>query len=541
MTIANRLPLPFSHRILETGLPASGYKFKFYESGASTTPQSAYTGYDGSTLSGAVTSVTLNALGLPDVDIYLDPTLNYRVVVTDSADTPVNTYDNVRDFGLNAAARFKLYAGNPNGNVAGIAGTAGGSPSDVIYDTTNGIVWVCTTTGTAGTAVWTNTSASLTGAVSMTGVLSPASFSTTQNNYNPTDLSTASSLRLNPGASSAITGLAGGASGRQMTLFNISATYNIILRDQDSASDAANRFALANGQDVVLLPNYSCTLQYDTTTGRWRLKNPPFAQLKLPRGYIDGCILSNGTDTTNDINIAAGVCRDSTDSVDITLPALAGKQLDAGWALGASAGMRNSAIAIANTTYHIYAVATIDNIYDQTSDIYAHTSTTVSTVLTALTVESGGGSYVYARRIGSIVRAGGTILQFVQRGDKFRLKTPVLDASNTDTANDNAVTITLASLPTGLVLEALLHVVVSNMSAGAIISALTDTDSAPSLTVAPLGTNNISASGTPILGVQVEVFTDTSAQVRFRGSNAAGTAGYWIASVGWTDSRGKDS
>ena len=131
-----------------------------------------------------------------------------------------------------------------------------------------------------------------------------------------------------------------------------------------------------------------------------------------PRGYIDGCALSNNaTDTTNDIDIAAGICRDSTNAVDIELSAITGKQLDANWAAGGSAGMRNSAAGIADGTYHLYAVRTAAS---ATGDIYAYagvagtdpdSAAAISTMLTALQAETGGGSYAYARRIGSIIRS----------------------------------------------------------------------------------------------------------------------------------------
>ena len=42
----------------------------------------------------------------------------------------------------------------------------------------------------------------------------------------------------------------------------------------------------------------------------------------LPQRYIAGCVLSNNvTDATNDIDIASGVCRDETNTYDITLTA----------------------------------------------------------------------------------------------------------------------------------------------------------------------------------------------------------------------------
>lgn len=52
----------------------------------------------------------------------------------------------------------QTYAGNPNGFVAGNAGVAGGTQGDVpdvLWDSTNSTFWVCTTTGTPTTAVWT--------------------------------------------------------------------------------------------------------------------------------------------------------------------------------------------------------------------------------------------------------------------------------------------------------------------------------------------------------------------------------------------------
>jgi len=42
------------------------------------------------------------------------------------------------------------YAGNPNGNVGGNAN----SPASILLDTTTNLIWVCTTSGPASTAVW---------------------------------------------------------------------------------------------------------------------------------------------------------------------------------------------------------------------------------------------------------------------------------------------------------------------------------------------------------------------------------------------------
>lgn len=58
-------------------------------------------------------------------------------------------------FADDARFQFIEYAGNPNGNVAGVAGTVNNPPS-VVWDYTDSIPYFCTTTGTAGSAVWSN-------------------------------------------------------------------------------------------------------------------------------------------------------------------------------------------------------------------------------------------------------------------------------------------------------------------------------------------------------------------------------------------------
>jgi hypothetical protein len=46
------------------------------------------------------------------------------------------------------------YAGNPNGHVPGNAAAVGVSPPSMVWDPADDYLWICTTTGTAATAVW---------------------------------------------------------------------------------------------------------------------------------------------------------------------------------------------------------------------------------------------------------------------------------------------------------------------------------------------------------------------------------------------------
>jgi hypothetical protein len=97
--------------------------------------------------------------------------------------------------------------------------------------------------------------------------ITPAQITADQNDYNPTGLSTASTLRLSSDASRNITGLAGGADGRIFVLHNVGANA-IVLKDESASSTAGNRFALYS--DITLAADQVALLQYDSTSSRWR-------------------------------------------------------------------------------------------------------------------------------------------------------------------------------------------------------------------------------------------------------------------------------
>jgi len=254
----------------------------------------------------------------------------------------------------------------------------------------------------------------------------------------------------------------------------------------------------------------------------------------LPLNYLAGCGLANGSDATNDINIAAGVCRDSTNAVNITVAAMAGKQLDAGWAPGANAGMRNSAAAITDTTYHIYAVSKADG----TQDIYADTSVTVATVIANLQAESGGSDYLYARRIGSIIRTAGAILGFSQNGDQFILSTMSLDI-NTTTASAAAASYAL-QVPVGIVVDAMTHgtfTFVGSAGKGCLLSSLASSDIAPAVATGkvtytnPVDSQYVSGDAT--------IRTNTSREIRVRCTDNNSYLN--VNTYGWIDTRGRDA
>ena len=112
------------------------------------------------------------------------------------------------------------------------------------------------------------------GAVSLRADITPTALAGagTTNNYAPTGFATASVIRQDVGAGGhTLTGLAGGTDGLVIRLLNISTANSITLTNEDVGSTAANRFALKNSVALVIPPNGSVDLLYDSTSARWRV------------------------------------------------------------------------------------------------------------------------------------------------------------------------------------------------------------------------------------------------------------------------------
>lgn len=109
------------------------------------------------------------------------------------------------------------------------------------------------------------------GSLHINGVVTPAALTANEDNYAPTDGGMNMVWRLSSDASRNITGMQqsdpGGLGPPLRLIFNVGA-FDIVLKDEDAGSDAANRFAL-NG-DITLQPDNSTGLWYDSTSFRWR-------------------------------------------------------------------------------------------------------------------------------------------------------------------------------------------------------------------------------------------------------------------------------
>lgn len=101
----------------------------------------------------------------------------------------------------------------------------------------------------------------------LSGVLTPAQITATQNDYNPAGLADATTLRLSSDALRPIHGIAGGTAGRVLHLINVGSN-PISLLSENAGSVAANRFLLRG--TIYLEPGDSVTVWWDPTSSRWR-------------------------------------------------------------------------------------------------------------------------------------------------------------------------------------------------------------------------------------------------------------------------------
>jgi len=108
----------------------------------------------------------------------------------------------------------------------------------------------------------------VTGAFALTGDIS-YTLAASQNDLNPTGLSTASVIRVTSSSGVyIITGLQGGADGRWLTIINVGSNA-FSLAHESASSSAANRFYIRGALAVTLLQYETVHLWYDATLSRW--------------------------------------------------------------------------------------------------------------------------------------------------------------------------------------------------------------------------------------------------------------------------------
>jgi hypothetical protein len=172
------------------------------------------------------------------------------------------------DYSYEEDADFRIAHGGPSvwGSrvdmyVNGASNTNGVPDQQVMSWDYNGNVGIDTTTPGATLDV--------SGSFALSYDISPSSLGSSQNNFNPTGLASAAVLRLTASTAINITGLAGGADGRIITIMNVSSGANTItLKNNSGSSSAGNKFCLTG--DLAVAQNAVVLLMYDSTSTCWR-------------------------------------------------------------------------------------------------------------------------------------------------------------------------------------------------------------------------------------------------------------------------------
>lgn len=249
------------------------------------------------------------------------------------------------------------------------------------------------------------------------------------------------------------------------------------------------------------------------------------------RGQIYGLTLSNnGTDPTNDIDIAAGSAVDNNGVVSMLLASALTKRLDAAWAVGTNQGGLDTG-AIANTTYHMYLMRRPDTgVVDVCFSASAVAPTTGGAIPAA---------YTQFRRIGSIMRESGAIVGFIQLGDKF-LRTSMSTYTSATNPGTAPFTVTVG-VPTGFNFEAIVQIGSIGNGSGADARGAAYISGAPSVgSQYNFGASNISTpGGNPQYWNELRLNVVTTAQFTMRLAASGAASQVLVNTVGWIDTRGR--
>jgi len=262
----------------------------------------------------------------------------------------------------------------------------------------------------------------------------------------------------------------------------------------------------------------------------------------LPRGYIDGLVLSSAADADHDIAIAVGEARseysEAAGSLHLNLVAAAAitKRLDAAWVVGSTNGGLDTGTVAGDSWYAIYGIARPSLAVP--TDFLFSLSADPSAVLPT--------DYQLSRRIGWVrTDASANILPFKQyAGGEFRYVTPpALDVDETVATAGELHTL---SAPPNTV--AIINVQVRR-SASQASALIVPTDLSDSLAVAdnasPLASIGYRATFDTVaindgrVYQEMRVRVDASSQVRIFTDNNGTTVR--IAPLGWIDHRGRDA
>ncbi len=242
----------------------------------------------------------------------------------------------------------------------------------------------------------------------------------------------------------------------------------------------------------------------------------------IPRMHISGLTYANNAgDATNDIDIAAGECVDSTNVRLLQLSAIT-KQSDAAWAVGTNAGGLDTG-AVGNSDYYTWLITRVDT---GVVDVLFSLSSTAPTM---------PANYTLKRLIGWFKRVGGTIVAFHTYeteggGLELTWDVPTLDINLANTLTTARRT-DAAKVPLNFSTIAILNVHIDD-AAGTVanICCPDQTDAAPSTSAAPLSVINAAAA----VNGAAQLFIRTSAAGLIAARATVATIDlYAVATVGF--------
>lgn len=159
---------------------------------------------------------------------------------------------------IQAAVNATRSAGASTLQNVGLQATATGGQDNQAIRTLDGDVQLNTSTG----ATVLNKSYRL------AGELVPATITVNENNYSPTGFADAATVLVQSTGPVNITGFAGGATGREIVIYNVGVN-TITITHQDAASTSSNRVIGINGANITLSANRSVILRYANSLARW--------------------------------------------------------------------------------------------------------------------------------------------------------------------------------------------------------------------------------------------------------------------------------
>lgn len=234
--------------------------------------------------------------------------------------------------------------------------------------------------------------------------------------------------------------------------------------------------------------------------------------------FFSGLTLSTAGSSAT-FSVAVGAAADSTNA-DLMKVASAMSKTTSAWAVGNTNGGLDTGAIANNTLYHAYLIKRPDT---GVVDVLVSLSATSPTLPT---------NYTLFRRISSMKTDGSAHwVAFTQVGRMFLWAVPPVDMVATTIANTRQ-TLTLASVPTGVVVQSLIKAMLIGGAgaAGVNISALAETDAA----VATGSNEVLTTAASATAAGQFQIQTNTSAQIAWRATAASG-ATLTIQTAGWSE------